>query len=106
MLAVRKSRASAIMSEAVLRRARRIVWMAVAALCASVAVANAQNVGTVSGVVKDPQGLPAPGVTVSLLNRVSQIDVSDLHDAVVILQHDTALLRLGDAQWQHRLIAG
>ena len=28
--------------------------------------------GTVSGVVKDPQGLPAPGVTVSLLNRVSQ----------------------------------
>ena len=38
-----------------------------------------------------------------MLKRVSQIDVSDLHDAVVILQHDTALLRLGDAQFVNRL---
>ncbi len=32
----------------------------------------AQNIGTISGVVKDDQGLPVPGVTVSLLNRVSR----------------------------------
>jgi cell division septal protein FtsQ len=34
---------------------------------------------------------------------VSQLDVSDLHDAVVILDDDTALLRLGDAQFVNRL---
>lgn len=38
-----------------------------------------------------------------LLKRVSQIDVSDLHDAVVILDDDTALLRLGDADFITRL---
>ena len=38
-----------------------------------------------------------------LLKRVSQIDVSDLHDAVVILDDDTALLRLGDADFVARL---
>ena len=38
-----------------------------------------------------------------VLKRVSQIDVSDLHDAVVILDDDTALLRLGDAQFVNRL---
>jgi len=38
-----------------------------------------------------------------LLNRVSQIDVSDLHNAVVILDDDTALLRLGDADFVARL---
>ena len=35
--------------------------------------------------------------------RVSQIDVSDLHDAVVILDGDTALLRIGDAEFVERL---
>jgi len=35
--------------------------------------------------------------------RVSQIDVSDLHDAVVILDDDTALLRLGDGDFAARL---
>lgn len=35
--------------------------------------------------------------------RVSQIDVSDLHDAVVILDDDTALLRLGDSDFAARL---
>lgn len=35
--------------------------------------------------------------------RVSQIDVSDLHDAVVILDDDTALLRLGDSDFVARL---
>jgi len=38
-----------------------------------------------------------------IAKRVSQIDVSDLHDAVVILDDDTALLRLGDADFVARL---
>lgn len=38
-----------------------------------------------------------------LFRQVSQIDVSDLHDAVVILDDDTALLRLGDADFVARL---
>ena len=38
-----------------------------------------------------------------LAQRVSQIDVADLHDAVVILDDDTALLRLGDAAFVARL---
>lgn len=32
----------------------------------------AQNVGTVAGVVTDPQGLTIPAATVTLVNRVSQ----------------------------------
>ena len=39
----------------------------------------------------------------ALARMVSQIDVSDLHDAVVILDHDTAQLRLGDADFGARL---
>ena len=38
-----------------------------------------------------------------LARRVSQIDVSDLHDAVLILDGDPALLRLGDADFVARL---
>lgn len=38
-----------------------------------------------------------------LLKQVSQIDVSDPHDAVVILDGDTALLRLGDAEYVERV---
>ena len=38
-----------------------------------------------------------------LARRVSQIDVSDPRDAVVILDQDTALLRLGDEQFLERL---
>jgi cell division protein FtsQ len=38
-----------------------------------------------------------------LLARVSQVDVSDPHDAVVILAGDTALVRLGDTQFAERL---
>ncbi len=34
---------------------------------------------------------------------MSQIDVSDLHDAVVILDGDPALLRLGDSDFVARL---
>lgn len=38
-----------------------------------------------------------------ILKRVSQIDVADLHDAVVILDDDAALLRLGDSDFVARL---
>jgi cell division protein FtsQ len=38
-----------------------------------------------------------------LAKRVSQIDVTDLRDAVVILKGDTALVRLGDDQFVERL---
>lgn len=39
----------------------------------------------------------------ALARRVSQIDVSDPHDAVVILDGETALLHLGDADFADRL---
>ena len=39
----------------------------------------------------------------ALARRVSQIDVSDARDAVVILDGDTALLHLGDAHFAERL---
>lgn len=39
----------------------------------------------------------------SLARRVSQIDVSDAHDAVVILDGETALLHLGESQFVDRL---
>jgi D-alanine-D-alanine ligase/cell division protein FtsQ len=38
-----------------------------------------------------------------LAKRVSQIDVGDLHDAVVVLDGDAALLRLGDTGFVARL---
>lgn len=38
-----------------------------------------------------------------LAKRVSQIDVSDVHDAVVVLEGETALLRLGEEQFAERL---
>jgi len=38
-----------------------------------------------------------------LTARVSQIDVTDPRDAVVLLKNDTALLRLGDEQFAERL---
>lgn len=38
-----------------------------------------------------------------LADRVSQIDVTDAHDAVVILEGDTAMLRLGDRDFVERL---
>jgi cell division protein FtsQ len=41
----------------------------------------------------------------TLARRVSQIDVSDKHDAVVILDGDTALLHLGDSQFAERLMS-
>jgi len=39
----------------------------------------------------------------ALARRVSQIDVSDAHDVHVILDGDSAVLRLGDAQFAERL---
>ena len=38
-----------------------------------------------------------------LATRISQIDVTDLRDAVVILKGDTALVRIGDDQFAERL---
>ena len=38
-----------------------------------------------------------------IARRVSQIDVADLHDAVVILDGDAALLHLGDSEFAERL---
>jgi cell division protein FtsQ len=38
-----------------------------------------------------------------IARRVSQIDVADLHDAVVILDGDAALLHLGDTEFAERL---
>lgn len=38
-----------------------------------------------------------------IAKRVSQIDVADLHDAVVILEDDPALLRLGDTEFVARV---
>lgn len=38
-----------------------------------------------------------------IAKKVSQIDVADLHDAVVILDGDSALLRLGDTDFVARL---
>jgi cell division protein FtsQ len=38
-----------------------------------------------------------------LARRVSQIDVSDAHDVHVILDRDSAVIRLGDAQFADRL---
>jgi cell division protein FtsQ len=39
----------------------------------------------------------------ALARRVSQVDVSDLRDAVVTLKGDTALVRVGDEQFAERL---
>jgi len=38
-----------------------------------------------------------------LAGRVSQIDVTDVRDAVLILKNDTALIRIGDDQFAERL---
>jgi cell division protein FtsQ len=47
--------------------------------------------------------LAAVAVRPEIARRISQIDVSDLHDAVVILDGDPALLRVGDAEFVARL---
>jgi len=45
----------------------------------------------------------ALGARPEMAKRVSQLDVGDLHDAVVILDGDAALLRLGDSDFVARL---
>jgi cell division protein FtsQ len=47
--------------------------------------------------------IAALAVRPEMAKRVSQIDVSNLHDAVVILDDDPALLRLGDTDFVARL---
>jgi cell division protein FtsQ len=47
--------------------------------------------------------IAALAVRPEMARRVSQIDVSNLHDAVVILDGDPALLRLGDTDFVARL---
>ncbi len=42
---------------------------------------------------------------VDIGQRISQIDVADAHDAVVLLAHDTALLHLGEDHFLERLQA-
>src|SRR4249919_3573410 len=54
------------------RAVRAVWWVALSALAMSRA-ASAQNVGTISGTVKDVQGLSVPGATVSLENRISKV---------------------------------
>ena len=60
------------MTAAGLRAARRLFLFTLAIFLAGALDVLAQNVGTVSGVVKDGQGLAVPGASVSLVNRVSQ----------------------------------
>ena len=45
----------------------------------------------------------ASAVRPEIASRVSQIDVANLHDAVVILDGDAALLHLGDTEFAERL---
>jgi len=52
---------------------------------------------TVDRLMADLRSRPA------LARRVSQIDVSDAHDVHVILAGDSAVIRLGDAQFAERL---
>jgi cell division protein FtsQ len=47
--------------------------------------------------------LSALSVKPELAKRVSQLDVSDVHNAVVILDGDSALLRLGESDFAERL---
>jgi cell division protein FtsQ len=62
-----------------------------------------------SGVIDGPRAEFAAGVLSALsakpelAKRVSQLDVSDVHNAVVILDGDTALLRLGEDDFVARL---
>ena len=68
------------MSMVLVRQLRRISTLVVVALIAMCALASAQNVGTVTGVIRDSQGLPVPGASVNLLNRVSQTSQDAVSD--------------------------
>lgn len=60
-------------------------------------VVDAGRAALAARVVSSLQGRP------ELARRVSQIDVSDVRDAVLILKNDTALIRIGDDQFAERL---
>ncbi len=49
--------------------------------------------------------IDAAGANAELAQRISQIDVSDTHDAVVLLDNDPALLHLGEDRFLERLRA-
>ena len=57
---------------------RGFIAFALLALVASPAFA--QNVGTITGSVKDQQGLAVPGATVTLVNRISQANQNTVTD--------------------------
>lgn len=65
--------------------------------------------GAADGVVNErkarlaAQVVAALAARADLAARVSEIDVSDAHDAVVILEGDTTLLRLGDQEFVARI---
>lgn len=62
-----------------------------------------------SGAVDEPRARLAANLIAGLKSRpdladqVSQIDVSDAHDAVVILDGDTVMLRLGETDFVNRI---
>ena len=62
------------------RTARRAAAWVVTLIIAIAANARAQNVGSISGSLTDPQGLAVPGVSVTAVNRVSQVSESAVTD--------------------------
>lgn len=61
------------------------------------ATANARRVWLASRLLQDVRSKP------DLARRISQVDVSDPKDAVVIVDQDTARVRLGEGQFAERL---
>src|SRR5262245_16142114 len=73
---------SGVMTNEFGRRWRRVCGGVCVCVLAFGFSASAQNVGMLSGIVKDPQGLAVPGASLTLLNRLSkatQSAVSDEH---------------------------
>ena len=64
---------------------------------AGVPVVDAGRAALAARVLSSLQARP------ELAGRVSQIDVTDVRDAVLILKNDTALIRIGDDQFAERL---
>ena len=59
--------------------------------------ANERRVQLVSNLLREVRTRP------DLARRISQVDVSDPRDAVVIIDQDTARIRLGDERFLERL---
>ena len=60
-------------------------------------IVDASRAALAARVLSSLQGRP------ELEGRVSQIDVSDVRDAVIILKNDTVLIRIGEDQFAERL---